>query len=56
MRLIGEVITHVNGRAVTSPAAFYRETLRRTGRVELTLLPGDPTRPARRPTASGRRG
>jgi serine protease Do len=38
----GEVVTHVNGRAVNSPAAFYREVQGRTGPVELTLAPGDP--------------
>ncbi len=41
----GEVITHVNGRAVANPAAFYREIQGRAGPVELTLT-GDPGQPA----------
>jgi serine protease Do len=42
----GDVITHVGGRAVRTPAAFYRETKGRGGPLELTLLPGDPEQPA----------
>ncbi len=41
----GEVITHVNKRPVTSPAAFYREVQGRVGPVELMLIPGDPSQP-----------
>ena len=41
----GEVITHVNKRPVTSPAAFYREVQGRVGPLELTLIPGDPNQP-----------
>jgi S1-C subfamily serine protease len=39
----GEIITHVGGRPVNSPAAFYREVQGRDGPVELTLVPGDPS-------------
>lgn len=42
----GEVITHVNGRPVETPAAFYREVAGATRSVELTLAPsraGQPT-------------
>jgi serine protease Do len=42
----GDVITHVAGRPVTTPAAFYRATRGRAGRLVLTLLPGDPEQPA----------
>jgi serine protease Do len=42
----GEVITHVNGRPVTTPAAFYREVRGQAGPLELTLTPSDPGRPA----------
>ena len=42
----GDVITHVNGRPVTMPAAFYREVQGRAGPLELTLTPGDPSQPA----------
>ena len=41
----GDVITHVNGRPVAMPAAFYREVQNRTGPLELTLTPGDPGQP-----------
>jgi serine protease Do len=33
----GEIITHVNGTAVVTPAAFYREMQGRVGPLELTL-------------------
>jgi serine protease Do len=42
----GDVITHVNGRPVTTPSAFYREAQGRVGPLELTLAPGDPSQPA----------
>ncbi|MCI0461699.1 MAG: PDZ domain-containing protein [Gemmataceae bacterium] len=42
----GEIITHVNGRAVNDPAAFYREILGRGGPVELTLASENPGKPA----------
>ncbi len=41
----GEIITHVNGVAVLTPAAFYREVLDRNGPFEFTLYsltPGEP--------------
>jgi len=41
----GEIITHVGGRAVNSPAAFYREVQGRDGPIELTLAPSDPQQP-----------
>jgi serine protease Do len=37
----GTVITHVNDRPVTSPAAFYEIVLGHKGPVQLTLLPAD---------------
>ncbi len=46
MLRVGEVITHVNGRAVTTPAAFYREIQGLDGPVELTLAPENPGQPA----------
>jgi S1-C subfamily serine protease len=33
-----KVITHVNGKAVSSPADYYREMAKATGKVELTIL------------------
>jgi serine protease Do len=42
----GEVITHVNGQAVTTPAAFYRAVRGLAGPIELTLTPSNPHRPA----------
>jgi S1-C subfamily serine protease len=41
----GEVITHVNGRAVNSPDDFYEEVKGLTGAVELTLAPAHPGKP-----------
>jgi S1-C subfamily serine protease len=38
----GDVITHVNGRAVTTPAAFYREARGLSSPVELTLAARQP--------------
>jgi serine protease Do len=38
----GEVVTHVNGQAVNSPAAFYQAVGGLRGDVELTLLPTNP--------------
>jgi serine protease Do len=34
---VNEVITHVNGQAVATPADFYREARKGTGALELTL-------------------
>jgi S1-C subfamily serine protease len=42
----GDVITHVNGRAVETPAAFYQEVAGKVGPVELTLAGGRPGQPA----------
>jgi S1-C subfamily serine protease len=42
----GEVVTHVNGRPVDTPAAFYHEVAGRSGPVELTLAGARPGQPA----------
>jgi serine protease Do len=42
----GEVITHVNQRAVNSPAAFYDAAAEANGAWELLLYPGAPNEPA----------
>ncbi len=41
----GEVISHVNGRPVTSPAEFYLAVRGQTGPVELTLASFSPNAP-----------
>jgi len=36
---VNQIITHVNGKAVTTPAEFYREAAKVAGALELTLDP-----------------
>ena len=38
---VGFIVTHVNDRIVTSPAAFYDIVLQHKGPVELTLHPAE---------------
>jgi S1-C subfamily serine protease len=42
---VNEIITHVNGRPVHSPAEFYEQG-KQAGPLELTLAQPDPSRPA----------
>jgi S1-C subfamily serine protease len=46
----GDIITHVNGRVVNTPAAFYEAVQGLAGRVELTLAASNPGQPAPRVT------
>src|SRR5262249_54492387 len=46
----GDVITHVNGRPVATPAAFHLEVNNLPGRVELTLAPATEKQPSPRVT------
>lgn len=42
----GEIITHVNNRAVNTPAAFYEQVRLLSGPLELTLLRSEANQPA----------
>jgi S1-C subfamily serine protease len=42
----GDIVTHVNGRVVNTPAAFYEAVESVTGPVQLTFAPSNPGQPA----------
>lgn len=45
LRAQTDIITHVNGQAVTDPASFYREFAKHRGPIELTLYASNPAQP-----------